>query len=109
MEVKVESHSHIHTYGEWVVRPGAASSFIPIWTEFAGWMEHHQKGFKNGALMQDSENPNLFISSGTWDSMEDIEQWRGTQEFQDFVGKTMPFLIEFKPHAMKSVANFQKR
>ena len=54
-------------------------------------------------LLRDRDRPNLFISSGPWQSLEEIESWRGSTTFRDGVARIRASLESFEPHTMDPV------
>ena len=55
-------------------------------------------------LLRDRDQPNLFISFGPWESIEQIDQWRSSNTFKQGVGKLRELLDTFAPHTMDVAA-----
>jgi heme-degrading monooxygenase HmoA len=93
----------IFTLGIWTVKPGQEDDFVRAWRELA---DRTKSDFPNetATLVRDREQPNLFISFGPWDSLEQIEKWRSSTTFQEGVGKIRELLDDFEPHTMDLVA-----
>ena len=51
-------------------------------------------------LLHDRDTPNLFISAGPWESLEQIEAWRASTTFTSGVGRIRPHLESFEPHTL---------
>lgn len=59
-------------------------------------------------LLQDRAAPNLFVSAGPWESLEQIERWRASTTFAQGVEKMRQFLEDFEPHTMDPVATIDR-
>lgn len=64
----------------------------------------NQDGAISGTLLQDTQNPQRFISFGPWKDKESIETWRQTPEFQAFIKKARVLCEEIQPNILQSVA-----
>jgi quinol monooxygenase YgiN len=93
----------VYTLGLWTVKSGHEEEFIRAWTELA---EQTKLDFpdEEATLLRDGDLPNLFISFGPWASIEQIDQWRGSDTFKNGVGKIRALLDNFVPHTMERVA-----
>lgn len=60
------------TVGIWTVKEGNQKAFIAEWNSFAVWTSKHQAGSGMGYLLQDSADPQKFISFGGWNNSESI-------------------------------------
>ena len=56
----------VYTLGIWTVKQGNEAAFIRTGTDFAQWTSMNQKGAQIAVLVQDTENPQKFISFGQW-------------------------------------------
>jgi quinol monooxygenase YgiN len=98
-------HSHQpYTLGIWKVKPGNEQAFISEWQALATWTEEHFSSGGKGYLLQDTHNPQFFISFGSWKDAQTIASWRATLEFQAFVAKAKLWCEEWQPHSMNLVA-----
>lgn len=76
-----------YTSGNWLVREGQEEEFIRSWKEFAQWSAKNISGNSDYQLIAEAKNPRHFLSFGSWESPEAVNNWRQTPEFKDFVGK----------------------
>jgi heme-degrading monooxygenase HmoA len=92
----------VYTLGVWTVRPGSEDDFVRAWRDMA---EHTRADFPDATavLLRDRDRPNWFISSGPWQSMEDIQSWRGSAAFRDGVARIRTLLEGFDAHTMDPV------
>ena len=91
--------------GTFIVKPGKEDEFLSAWKEFANWTSNQFKNARSGAyLMQDIDNPQMFMVTGTWNSLEDIKAWQARPEFQDWMKRERELCDHFEPHNMKLVA-----
>ena len=96
----------LYTLGIWTVKPGNEDEFVGAWTDLA---KRTKADFPDATamLLRDAEQPNLFISYGPWESVEQIDQWRGSDTFQQGVGRLRDTLNNFAPHTMHVVAEIE--
>lgn len=59
----------------WKVNAGSEEEFIKRWREFTGWATENAPGAKSFTLLHNMENPEYFISFGTWTDRESIHAW----------------------------------
>jgi heme-degrading monooxygenase HmoA len=92
----------LYTHGVWIVKPGLEDEFVRRWQDLASWTLSAFPSAR-GTLLQDSDDPRRFHSFGPWESQEQIEAWRGSQGFQDRVGKLRETLEHFEPRTMRLI------
>src|ERR1051325_3721428 len=92
-----------YTFGIWIIKSGHEKDFIHEWTTFADWMNKNTPGLGKGFLLQDEKNPLRFISLGSWESENVIQNWRESKEFKEFVGKVMPWCDDFQPNTLNEI------
>jgi heme-degrading monooxygenase HmoA len=92
----------VYTLGVWTARPGAEDEFVAAWRELAGNTAADFPG-ATAMLLRDRDRPNVFISYGPWQSMTEIESWRGSATFRDGVARIRASLESFEPHTMDPV------
>jgi heme-degrading monooxygenase HmoA len=103
-EEKMETVGQPYTLGLWTAKAGKEKMFIAEWKAFSAWTAEHQPGAKKGYLLQDSRNPQQFISFGPWENAEVINAWRESPEFRDFGMKVRELCDEFQPRSLLLVA-----
>jgi heme-degrading monooxygenase HmoA len=89
----------IYTLGVWTVKPGREDDFIEAWNAMAMATAADFPG-ASAMLLRDRDEPTKFISSGPWDSLDQIETWRGSDTFKNGVGKIRDLIDGFEPHTM---------
>lgn len=58
----------LYTHTSWRVRAGSEDEFVRRWSEWVDWS--HREGLEAAALLlRDLEDPQAFISFGTWANM----------------------------------------
>lgn len=93
----------VYTVGLWRVRAGQEDAFVAAWSDMARRTADDFPGAQ-AVLLQDRDVPGLFVSSGPWASLEEIEAWRGSATFQEGVAAIRASLESFEPHTMDPVA-----
>jgi heme-degrading monooxygenase HmoA len=96
----------VYTLGVWTVRPGAEDEFVAAWRDMAS---NTVADFPSATavLLRDRDQPNLFISHGPWQSLAEIESWRGSATFRDGVARIRASLERFEPHTMDPVVTVE--
>jgi heme-degrading monooxygenase HmoA len=94
----------IYTLGVWTVKPGREQDFIDAWHGMAAATAAEYPG-SSAVLLQDRDTPTKFISSGPWESLEQIEAWRGSDLFREGVGRIRDVIDAFEPHTMEVAAS----
>jgi quinol monooxygenase YgiN len=92
----------VYTLGIWTAKLGHEEEFISAWRDLATRTRADFPG-ASAALLRDRDVPNLFVSSGPWDSTEQIENWRRSATFSAGVTKIREFVDGFQPHTMDPV------
>jgi heme-degrading monooxygenase HmoA len=89
----------IYTLGIWTVKAGREADFVSAWQELA---DRTKSDFpdETATLLRDRDQPRQFVSFGPWQSLEQIDQWRGSDTFKQGVAKLQELLDEFAPHTM---------
>ncbi len=72
--------SELITSGAWKPKPGEDDAFIAAWGEFAAWASG-MAGAGTLRLMRDLADPSQFLSTGLWDSIEQVHAWEGLTRF----------------------------
>jgi heme-degrading monooxygenase HmoA len=93
----------IYTLGIWTVTPGREQEFIDAWHAMASATQAEFPG-ASAILLRDRDEPSRFISSGPWESLDQIEAWRSSATFSDGVGRIRGIIEAFEPHTMDPVA-----
>lgn len=88
------------------MKRGREDDFVRAWQELA---DRTKSDFpaEVATLLRDRDQPNVFISFGPWESLEQIEQWRDSETFKQGVGKVRELLDDFAPHTMDLAAGVE--
>jgi heme-degrading monooxygenase HmoA len=89
----------VFTLGIWTVREGHGEDFVRAWRDLA---EQTKEDFPDATatLLRDRDQPNRFVSFGPWESLDQIEDWRGSKTFEDGVGRIRELLESFAPSTL---------
>ena len=93
----------VYTLGIWLIHPGRENDFVQAWRDLARKTDEDFPG-RTAVLMHDRDVPNRFISTGPWDSIEKIEQWRASQGFQQNMQTIKELVEHFEPHTLDEAA-----
>ena len=91
MEIK-----QTYTSGNWQVQKGQEEEFIRRWKEFAQWSAKNVPGSGDFYLIQETNNLRHFLSFGSWESPEAVNNWRQMPQFKDFISKCKELLDDFQ-------------
>jgi heme-degrading monooxygenase HmoA len=93
----------LYTLGLWTAKPGHEDEFVGVWRD---WATKTQTDFPGGTaiLLRDRKDRRLFVSAGSWISLEQLEAWRNSDTFKDAVHRANALVDGFEPHTMDEVA-----
>jgi quinol monooxygenase YgiN len=78
---------------------------VSAWRDLAEWTVKHTPGAGAATLVQDTGQPNRFVSFGPWASAEAIDAWRASSGFQGRVGKIRALPEAFEPGTFRRRAS----
>jgi quinol monooxygenase YgiN len=67
----------VWTQGTYTVKPGLEAEFVRAWRELAD-AAVDGFGVSPPTILRDREEPNVFVTFGSWDSDETIERFRSS-------------------------------
>jgi heme-degrading monooxygenase HmoA len=82
--------------GDWSVKAGTEDEFVSRWLDFTGWSKEQAAGARSFVLLRDMEEPQHFVSLGTWDDRDSINAWRSTPEFAEKLGRCRELCEDFR-------------
>jgi heme-degrading monooxygenase HmoA len=96
--------ARIWTHGVWRVKPGREDEFIRAWREFA----HAAAGefsdvSEPPTFLRSLERPNVFITFGAWNTLEDIQRFRESEIFRERVAAIRELLDDFEPEPLEEL------
>jgi quinol monooxygenase YgiN len=94
--------------GIWLVKSGREDDFVAAWGDFAKQVFNQNLGAGEVYLLQDIQQPRRFISSGSWDSIQEIGAWRQLPEFKQFFVKAKELCDEITPLTMKPIIHLKR-
>ena len=96
----------VYTLGIWTVRPGREEEFIAAWKDLA---VRTKSDFPEATavLLRDRDQANRFISSGPWESLDQVRAWRSSAAFRDSIARIQELLESFEPHTMDPVVTIE--
>ena len=89
----------VYTLGIWTAKPGCEDAFVDAWNTLANETATDVPN-ATAMLLRDRDQPNVFISLGPWDSLEQIEAWRASTTFTTNVGRIRELVDGFEAHTM---------
>lgn len=94
----------VYTLGIWLVHPGRENDFVQAWRDLA---RKTQEDFPNAkaVLMHDRDVRNRFISTGPWESLEQIEQWRASAMYEQMFQPLRELLEHFEARTLDEAAS----
>ncbi|KUM38178.1 antibiotic biosynthesis monooxygenase [Arthrobacter sp. EPSL27] len=94
----------VYTLGIWLVHPGRENDFVQAWRDLA---RKTQEDFPHtqAVLMHDRDVRNRFISTGPWESLEQVEQWRASETYRHGLEVMKEMLEHFEPHTLDEAAD----
>jgi heme-degrading monooxygenase HmoA len=93
----------VYTLGIWLVKPGREDDFVQAWRDLAIRTQAEFPEAK-AVLMRDRDVRNRFISTGPWESPEQVERWRASAAFTQGYEVMREMLEHFEPHTLDEAA-----
>jgi len=93
----------VYSLGIWLVHPGRENDFVQAWRDLARKTQEDYPGAR-AVLMHDADVRQRFISTGAWESLEQIEQWRGSPTFAQGLAAIRPMLEHFEARTLDEAA-----
>ncbi|QDW28386.1 antibiotic biosynthesis monooxygenase [Arthrobacter sp. KBS0702] len=94
----------VYTLGIWLVHPGRENDFVQAWRDLARKTQEDYPHTR-AVLMHDHDVKNRFISTGPWESLEQIEQWRASATFTQGVEAMRELLEHFESRTLDEAAS----
>ena len=93
----------LYRLGEWTVKPDKIPQFIEAWQAGVDWIAQNLPDDGEGILLQDTEDPNKFISLAFSSNPEKAQEAMSRSEFQELQSRTRALCENVKPHRMQVV------
>jgi heme-degrading monooxygenase HmoA len=84
-----------YSSGVWTVKSGEEDAFVEDWKAFVTWAAE-MPGSGTFRLVRDVDQPNRFLSVGSWDGMDSQNAWVGHPEFAERLGRVRAHCDDFK-------------
>ena len=91
--------------GVYATKVGQEQAFREAWTAFADWTVHQQPGAGEAWLLQDTQQPQRFISFAPWESTDAVNAWRSRPEFGAFAARVQELCAEFQGNSLRLAAH----
>ena len=108
MVMRMDEAMQPFSLGIWQIKPGKENEFVELFRNFAEWVLKRNLGAIEVYLLQDIVQPGRFISSGPWDSIQKIDDWRKLPEFREFFAKAKGLSVDVVPLTMKPVIHIKR-
>ncbi|MGA8988295.1 putative quinol monooxygenase [Aeromicrobium sp.] len=89
----------VYTLGIWRVKTGHENDFVAAWKKLAD-RTRADLPQATATLLRDREDPSLFVSSGPWESVEQVDAWRSSSAFTSSIAAIREHVEDFEPHTM---------
>lgn len=99
--------AEVYTHGQWTVIAGKEDEFVDAWRDLAEWTSENIEGAGWAKLLQDGEQPNVFLSFGRWENLAAIQAWRSADGFAERIGNMRGMLEDFEAHISQLAAEIE--
>lgn len=96
-----------YSSADWHVRSGSEEDFIKAWNEFIRWTVEEVPGARTFHLLRDTNDPGHFMSFGSWDSRETLQEWGQDETFADLYGRCVDLCEESSSGAFALAAGMR--
>jgi heme-degrading monooxygenase HmoA len=95
--------SEIYTTGSWKPNAGKEDAFVEAWASFAAWASG-RPGAGTLRLTRDLRSVGVFLSFGSWESIDAVRAWKSAPEFRERFARVLQHVNEFEPTELELVA-----
>jgi heme-degrading monooxygenase HmoA len=88
----------------WTVKPDEEDDFVKAWEEFVRWAAD-MPGSGTFRLVRDLQQPDRFLSMGSWESVEAQQAWQERPDFAERLGRPRSHCADFQPAAYEFVTD----
>jgi hypothetical protein len=89
--------------GIWMVKSEKTSEFIKAWQLSADWIAQNLPEDGEAILLQETEDPNKFISFGFSSNLEKVQDVMSQTEYQELFSRVRALCDDVQPHRMNVV------
>ena len=89
--------------GMWTVKQPNIPEFIEMWKKSVDWVSQNLPGEGEAVLLQETENPNKFISFAFSTNLEKAQEVMSRTEYQELFSRVRALCDDVQPHGMKVV------
>ncbi len=98
--------AEIYTTGRWKPNSGKEDAFVEAWAGFAAWASD-MPGAGTLRLTRDVRDAELFLSFGSWESVDAVRAWKSAPDFRERLARVLQHVDEFEPSEFAMVAKAQ--
>jgi hypothetical protein len=103
MEIEMKTIGQPFRLGMWTVKQPNIPEFIAMWQKSADWISQHLPDEGEGILLQDTEQPNRFISFASSTDIEKAQEVMSRTDYEELFSRVRALCDEVQPHRMKVV------
>jgi quinol monooxygenase YgiN len=92
----------VWTHGTWTVKPGQEAAFVMAWSNLAR-ASLGVFGSAPPTILRDRERPNVFVTFGPFESIEDVDDFRASDLFHEGLSTIRPLLESFEAATLDEV------
>ena len=96
-----------YSVGIWTTKSGQSDAFLKIWKETTDYNAQNNKGGIDFTLVQDVDQPNVFVSISRWESSDVFKKWIESPEFESYLNKIKPLCDDIKVRTLKGVISIK--
>ena len=95
--------ARVWTHGVWSVKPGREDEFVERWEVMVREATAALAPPERPWLLRDRERPNVFVSFGPWEDVEQVHAFRSSDTFADGQAALREVLEGFEPRTFDEV------
>ncbi len=96
-----------YSIGKWIATSGKSNEFIKAWRGMVDYVVQNSVGGIDFYLVQDIEQPNIYLSFGRWENADMLKMWMESPVFKDYKKQLDALCDDIKIKPMKGVFNIK--
>jgi hypothetical protein len=103
--MRVEEIGQRFRLGIWSVKPEKRAKFIEAWQTSTDWLSQRLPNERGAVLLEDTNDPDRFISFAPITDPEGANELMSGSEFQELWARVLHYCDDVKPHSMRVVGS----
>ena len=96
-----------YSVGMWTTKSGQSDAFVKAWKGMVDYVAQNSVGGIDFYLVQDTEQPNMYLSFGRWENADMFKMWMESPVFKDYKAQLDALCYDIKIKTVKGILNIK--